>query len=119
MSIDDSGLKDKQEVGAIVAINVNNNHPLIYLSNALPWKELAKLVLPDLKTTTKKRLWWLGRPLRLRVHLGTYILQHLYNITDRQMEYAIKDNAAYQLFCGRNSVKKWHCPDHTKIEEFR
>ena len=119
MSIDDSGLKDKQEVGAIVDINVNNNHPLIYLSNALPWKELAKLVLPDLKTTTKKRLWWLGRPLRLRVHLGTYILQHLYNITDRQMEYAIKDNAAYQLFCGRNSVKKWHCPDHTKIEEFR
>jgi hypothetical protein len=30
----------------------------------------------------------------------------------------MKDNAAYQLFCGRGSVDTWHSPDHTKIEEF-
>jgi hypothetical protein len=51
--------------------------------------------------------------------LGAYILQQLFNKTDRQTEYDLKDNAVYQLFCGRYIVKKWHYPDHTKIEEFR
>lgn len=60
----------------------------------------------------------MGRPLRLRIHLGAYILQ-LFDKTDRQTEYDIKDNAVYQLFCGRHVVRKWHYPDHTKIEEFR
>jgi len=119
MSIDDSGLESKQECGAIVDIKISSNHPLLCLSNALPWEELSELVSPDLKATTKKGFWWLGRPLRLRIHLGAYILQQLHNKTDRKMEYAIRDNAAYQLFCGRNVVKRWHCPDHTKIEEFR
>ena len=35
-----------------------------------------------------------------------------------QLNMMLKDNAAYQLFCGREIVKKWHAPDHTKIEEF-
>jgi len=55
----------------------------------------------------------------LRIHLGVYLLQQLFNKTDRQIEYDVKDNAAYQLFCGRGIIDKWHCPDHTKIEEFR
>ena len=31
----------------------------------------------------------------------------------------MRDNAAYQLFCGCCMVEDWHAPDHTKIEEFR
>jgi transposase, IS5 family len=61
----------------------------------------------------------MGGTLRLRIHLGAYILQQLFNKTYRQIEYDVKDNAVYQLFCGCYVVKKWHCPDHTKIEEFR
>jgi IS5 family transposase len=57
--------------------------------------------------------------LRVRIHLGLYILQQLYNLTDRQAEYALHDNAAFRLFCGYGCVKPWHVPDHTKIEEFR
>jgi len=85
----------------------------------LPWTDLAEIVLPDLQSSTVKGKWWMGRPLRLRVHLGVYLLQQLFNLTDRQIEYAVKDNAVYQLFCGVSIVKKWHSPDHTKIEEFR
>jgi transposase, IS5 family len=118
MSIDDSGLKDKL-IGEGIWVSVNSEHPLVKLGNALPWEALSALVLPDLQATTKKGYFWRGRPLRLRIHLGVYVLQQLYNMTDRQMEYGVKDNAAYQLFCGRQVVKKWHCPDHTKIEEFR
>jgi IS5 family transposase len=77
------------------------------------------MILPDLKRTTTKGKWWLGRKLTLRIHLGAFLLQWLYNLTDRQVERAIKDNAAYQLFCGRGSVDTWHSPDHTKIEVFR
>lgn len=118
MSIDDSGL-DNKITGGKVLIEIKNDHPLIQLAQALAWEQLAEIVLPDLKATTQKGCWWLGRPLRLRIHLGAYLLQQLFNKTDRQTEYDIRDNAVYQLFCGRYLVKKWHCPDHTKLEEFR
>lgn len=91
---------------------------MVKLSNTIPWEELGNLVLPDLQKTTKGK-WWLGRKLKLRIHLAVYLLQQLYNRTDRQIEYEVKDNAAFQLFCGNSIVANWHCPDHTKIEEFR
>ncbi len=118
MSICHVGMNHKV-IGKSVSIAINSNHPLIRLANTLVWEEIADRVMPDLQTTTAKQKWWIGRPLRLRIHLGIYILQQLFNKTDRQMEYDVKDNAVYQLFCGHDIVKKWHCPDHTKIEEFR
>ncbi len=118
MSICQSGLNSKV-IGKTVNVEINRDHPLIQFANTLLWEEMANVVLPDLQKTTTKNQWWVGRPLRLRIHLGIYILQQLLNKTDRQVEYDVKDNAAYQLFCGREIVKKWHCPDHTKIEEFR
>lgn len=118
MSICLSGLTTKVSDGALT-INVASTHPLVRFANALPWEELSELVMADLTSSTVKKKWWTGRPLRLRIHLGAYLLQQLFNKTDRQIEYDIKDNAAYQVFCGREIVKKWHCPDHTKIEEFR
>lgn len=119
MSIDPSGLSGVRTCPGTVPIRIEANHPLIQLANSLCWDELADIILPDLKATTGKGKWWMGRPLRLRIHLGAYLLQQLHNLTDRQTEYAIKDNAAYRLFCGEGLVKKWHAPDHTKIEEFR
>lgn len=119
MSFDDSGFNNPKHKPCDIIIGVKSNHPLIELANALCWDSLLELILPDLKETTAQKKWWLGRPLHIRVHLGAYLLQQLFNKTDRQIEYDIKDNAAYQVFCGVNLVKKWHCPDHTKIEEFR
>ncbi|MBA8667540.1 transposase [Holosporaceae bacterium 'Namur'] len=118
MSISESGIKSKIKSGE-VNIKVAANHPLIKLGNVIEWEELKELVLPDIKASTKKSKWWLGRKLKLRIHLGAYMLQQLLNKTDRQIEYDIKDNAAYQIFCGKGIVEDWHCPDHTKIEEFR
>jgi IS5 family transposase len=117
MSICESGLDSKAESRPIT-INVPENHPLIRLAQAIPWLTLFNLVLPDLKKT-KKGMFWLGRKLKVRIHLAVYILQKLTDKTDRQMEWELKDNAVYQIFCGFGIVKKWHIPDHTKIEEFR
>ena len=102
-----------------VTIEVPAEHPLIKLAEVIPWAALAGLVLADLKRTTAGGKWWLGRKLKLRIHLGALLLQWLYPLTDRQLEWAIKDNAAYQLFCSAGVVENWHCPDHTKVEEFR
>jgi hypothetical protein len=118
MSIDNQGIKSKLESGS-VTIFVSDDHPLIKLANSIDWERLYEIILPDLKASCFKGLWWLGRKLKVRIHLAAYILQQLYNKTDRQTEYSIKDNCAYQLFCGLNIVDKFHCPDHTKIEEFR
>ena len=117
MSICQSGVGCTVQAGKVL-VNVTEQHPLIRLSQSLPWQILVDTVLPDLKKT-KKGCWWLGRKLKIRAHLGVYLLQQLFDKTDRQIEYDVKDNAAYQLFCGIGIVEKWHVPDHTKIEEFR
>jgi hypothetical protein len=102
-----------------VTIDVSPTHLLIQLAHVIPWQALADRILPDLKRTTTKGTWWLGRKRTLRIHLGALLLQWLYHLTDRQVAWAIKDHAASQLFCGRGIVDPWHAPDHTKIEEFR
>src|SRR5215813_11220733 len=102
-----------------VTIDLTATHPLLQLAQSIPWDALAEMVLPDLKQTTTKGKWWLGRKLMLRIHLGVFLLQWLSNLTDRQIEGGLKEKAAYQLFCGRGVINRWHVPDHTKIEEFR
>ena len=77
-----------------VTIDVSPTHPLLQLARVVPWQALMDMVLPDLQRTTAQGKWWLGRKLRLRIHLGTFLLQWLYNLTDRQVDWAIKDNAA-------------------------
>lgn len=118
MSICCSGLDAPCRVHP-VTIDVSPTHPLIQLALVIPWHALAAMVLPDLQHTTARGKWWLGRKLKLRIHLGAFLLQWLYDLTDRQVAWSLKDNAAYQLFCGRGIVDTWHAPDHTKIEEFR
>lgn len=117
MALDVEGF-DQKVTGGVVSLAVNETHPLIKLCNVLPWQQLLEIILPDLKKTNKL-LWWIGRPLRLRIHLGIYLLQKIYDLKDREAEAYLRDNAAFRLFCGFGILKKWHVPDHTKIEEFR
>ena len=102
-----------------IMVEVSPTHPLIKLMNALDWAELEKLILPDLKKSTSKLKWWLGRKLKVRIHLGVFLLQQLLNETDRGMERQLHDNAVYAVFCGKSFVHNWNIPDHTKIEAFR
>lgn len=118
MAIDTSGQEQLPKAGS-VSIKVKEDHPLIQLAQGLPWAALMAIVIPDLKRSTTKGFWWMGRKIKVRIHLAAYLLQRIYNLTDRKIEYQIRDNAAFQLFCGITIVDDWHVPDHTKIEEFR
>ena len=118
MSICESGIGIKL-FSQSIAINVPQNHPLIILANQLPWEEMFHLIENDLRTSTVFKKFHFGRKLKSRIHLGAYLLQKMYDYKDRQTEQAIKDNAAYQIFCGYGIVDKWHCPDHTRLEKFR
>ena len=95
MSICNSGMENKV-FGATLSVIIENSHPLIMLANFIPWVKLFELILPDLKSSTIGGKWWLGRKLKVRMHLAVFILQQMFNKTDRQMEYAIKDNAHYR-----------------------
>ena len=110
---------DSTVKGGQVSIYVSDSHSLILLANLIDWVYLAELVQPDLKATTQKGFWWRGRKLYLRVHLAVLILQMLFKWTDRNAEFSVKNTALHQVFCGLHLLNKWHCPDHTKIEEFR
>ena len=103
---------------AIISISLTGKEGLVQLGNILDWKILENLVLKDLKKTEKKS-WHLGRALMLRIHLAVYILQALFNKTDRGIEADLKQNALFQLFCGHGIVDRWRIPDHTCIEKFR
>jgi IS5 family transposase len=118
MSFSLSGIEQKVK-GGVVEIKVSSTHSLVALANALDWPKMTALALMDLKATTHKGYWWLGRKLLLRVHLSIFILRSLFNKTDRAIEEEVKHNGAYRLFCGCRIVIGWFCPDHTKIEEFR
>ena len=82
-------------------VDFTPNYPLIKLMNTVDWELLSKLIIPDLKKSTRKLKWWLGRKLKLRTHLGIYLLQQLLNETDREIERQVQDNAVYAVFCGK------------------
>lgn len=81
MSFDISGF-DEKVVGTAVTIDISTNHKLIKLANNLPWEEMLAIVLPDLQRT-ERLIYWVGRPLKLRIHLAAYLLQQFYDLTDR------------------------------------
>ena len=117
MSLCEDGINARIKGGKITVM-VEDTHPLIQLGNLIDWSHLAKLAQPDLERT-KKGFWWLGRKLKLRIHLAVMILQILFKWTDRLTEIRIKTTPLYQVFCGVNILSHWRCPDHTKIEQFR
>ena len=117
MSLDVNGFTNEIN-GAEVNIKIDSNHRLLKLARQLPWDEMLEAVLPDLQET-ERACWWMGRPLRVRIHLGVYILQQMFNLTDRAVEQHVRDNALFRLFCGHGQMQKWHAPDYTKIEAFR
>lgn len=118
MGIELSGCNARVEETS-VTIFIDKQHPLIQLAGVIQWEHFSEIVVADLKRTTVKGFWWMGRKILVRVHLGAYFLQRIFDLTDRSVEYGIKDNAAYRLFCGEGIVVGWHPPDHTRIEEFR
>ncbi|STX81236.1 transposase IS4 [Legionella busanensis] len=117
MSLDVSGF-DQEVRGGEVVIKVADDHRLVHLGQHLPWEALLELARPDLERT-ERGCYWMGRPLRVRIHLGIYLLQQLFDLTDRVTEQQVRDNAAFRLFCGYGHLRYWHVPDHTKIEAFR
>ncbi|HGF1595809.1 TPA: transposase [Legionella pneumophila] len=117
MSLDGDGFTEVVS-GGVVSITIDGEHRLVKLAQKLPWEDMLELIVPDLQRTEKKH-WWMDRPLRVRIHCGVYVLQQMFNLTDRVAEQQVRDNAAFRLFCGYGLLKNWHAPDHTKIEAFR
>lgn len=102
-----------------ILVHVPREDRHIRLANAITWGTIGDLIQKDLQGSTLTRLWWVGRKLNLRTHMGVFILQALTKMTDRGIEEAIMGNGIYQAFCGRTIMGLWHCPDHTRIEKFR
>ncbi len=68
MSLDVDGFSNEIE-GSEVIIKVDDNHKLLQLARNLPWEAMRAQILPDLQRT-ERECWWMGRPLRVRIHLG-------------------------------------------------
>lgn len=75
--------------------------------------EFTKESSKEYKYTLFAELYWRLLCIEIK-HSGVYVLQQMFNLTDRVTEQQVRDNAAFQLFCGYGLIKKWHAPDHTK-----
>ena len=115
MSISYSGRDRKVEAEA-VRIEILKDNPLLALANALPWPTMMDLVVGDLKATTAGGMWWIGRKLLLRVHLAIFILQKIFDLSDRSARKRLQTDAAFQAFCGNQTVEKWSIPAFQKLE---
>jgi transposase, IS5 family len=104
MAIDLSGLDGVPKEG-IIQVMIEESNSLVRLAKALPWQSLCDLVVEDLKKTAAKGMWQKGRKIVVRNQLAVYLLQRLYNLPDRKIEQGIKDNAAYQVFCGKQFLQ--------------
>ena len=104
MSISYSGRDRKVEAEA-VRIEILKDNPLLALANALPWPTMMDLVAEDLKATTAGGMWWVGRKLLLRVHLAIFILQKIFDLSDRSVRKRLQTDAAFQVFCGSQIVE--------------
>ena len=89
MSLDVDGFTNEVNGGEVV-IKIDTSHRLLKLAQNLPWELMLEALLSDLQRTDKKH-WWMGRPLRVRIHLGVYILQQMFNLTDRAAEQQVRD----------------------------
>lgn len=118
MSLAQDGINSKIKTH-VTTIRVGQEHPLILIANALPWDRLSELVCGDLRSTTARGFWMVGRKLFVRSHLGILVLQARTKKTDRDIVSEIQDNAVYQAFCGSTAIKDWKCPHPSKVEEFR
>ncbi len=101
-----------------IKITAQSSDPLIKFANSLDWNAIAETALPDLKQTAKG-FWFLGRKLHVRLHSSSLVLQALVKETDRGIEKRINQTTVLQLFSGFEVLRRWCCPDHTTIEEFR
>ena len=66
MSLDVDGFTNEVNGGEVV-IKIDTSHRLLKLAQNLPWELMLEALLSDLQRTDKKH-WWMGRPLRVRIH---------------------------------------------------
>jgi transposase, IS5 family len=84
------------------------------LAERLPWPKLGETAN---QYRSKKVDIHLGRPLNLRLHLGSLIAQSMNRWTDRETEEMVILNAGVRLLCGLEQSND--SIDHTSIETFR
>lgn len=97
-------------------IEVDKRHPLVIVADIIEWEMLFKELHPILYRGINR---FTGRRLDIHAHCGAYLLQAMYNWTDRFTEEMLKYYAPARIFCGYELEDTGKSIDHTKIEKFR
>lgn len=104
--------KQKNLFQAILIDFINPKHPLVVLSDKIPWKELED-EFKDLYSDT-------GQPSKpIRLMSGLLILKQMYNLGDETLMPVWVQNPYYQYFCGESEFQ-WRFPcDPSDLVHFR
>lgn len=106
------GLFDRQDRLASLS---RNGDPLVKLLQAIPWEDfrstLAKLDEKDRKSPAGRK------PFDLLLLFKMLVLQRLYNLSDHQVEFQVRDRLSFQRFLGLHLEDT--VPDEKTIWAFR
>ena len=95
------------------SITIEDNHPLVMLTDQLDWTELERLV----EGIRRKKLKGpAGRTPHLRATIGAVILQARRKLTYRELEDQIRHYAPARYLCGLTE-SDW-TPDFTTLQDF-
>jgi len=104
---------DSAQIGFFdIANQLNSNHPLIALGQAIDWSLLEQEFEPLYSSLGRH-----AKPIRLMS--GLLILKQLYNLSDERLVEQWQMNPYYQVFCGETSFQT-DVPCHsTELVKFR
>ena len=89
--------------------------PLVQLGEVVDWESFRPLLVRIRPTTRKSNA---GAPRRDEVMLFKgLVLQHLYGLSDEQLEYQLEDRRSFQRFMGLDNVRR--APDAKTFWAFR
>ena len=92
---------------------LDNNDPLIILSNQIDWKSIED----ELKIYYNLEKGRVAKPIRLMV--GLLLLKQLENLSDENVVLQFKRNPYYQYFCGFNEYQAGLPCHSTELVKFR
>ena len=101
--------------GEVVSIFVNYDHPLLQLGRALPWEQIAEVMIREWRLSGKNVDGGPGRPLDVSLYVPLVVLMIVKGFHSRQMEAYVSENVVARVFISRQDQVEAPIRDHANI----
>jgi hypothetical protein len=101
--------------GEVVSIFVDYHHPLLQLGRALPWEQIAEIMIREWRLSGKNVDGGPGRSLDVSLYVPLVVLMIVKGFNSRQMEAYVSENVVARVFLSRQNQVEAPIRDHANI----